>query len=160
MCVCEKNTPRYFQVTPSSSWNWVNTIAADVLAPCVSRASTAIVITVCDKHVLVCKRWYPSIILLCHYCEMLKHTFNIVSDPVLEIILTLQWRHNERNDVYPTVCSGTYQRKHQSSASLAFVMGIHRWPVDSLTKGQSPGNAESVSIWWRHHEPALSLWPG
>ena len=28
-----------------------------------------------------------------------------------------------------------YQRKHQSSASLAFVRGIHRWPVNSLHKG-------------------------
>ena len=34
-----------------------------------------------------------------------------------------------------TVCSGTDQRKHQSSASLAFVGGIHRWPVNSLHKG-------------------------
>ena len=31
--------------------------------------------------------------------------------------------------VYSTVCSGAYQRKHQSSASLASVKGIHWWPV-------------------------------
>ena len=31
--------------------------------------------------------------------------------------------------VCTTVCSGGDQRKHQSSASLAFVRGIHRWPV-------------------------------
>ena len=31
--------------------------------------------------------------------------------------------------------SGTDQRKHQSSASLAFVRGIHRWPVNSPHKG-------------------------
>ena len=37
--------------------------------------------------------------------------------------------------VYSTVCSGTDQRKHQSSASLAFVRGIHRWPVNSPHKG-------------------------
>ena len=30
--------------------------------------------------------------------------------------------------VYPTAYSGANQRKHQSSASLAFVRGIHRWP--------------------------------
>ena len=34
-----------------------------------------------------------------------------------------------------TVCSGTHHRKHQSSASLAFVRGMHRRPVDSLRKG-------------------------
>ena len=37
--------------------------------------------------------------------------------------------------VYSTVYSGADQRKHQSSASLAFVKGIHRWPVTSPHKG-------------------------
>ena len=36
--------------------------------------------------------------------------------------------------VYATVYSGADQRKHQSSASLAFVRGIHRGPVNSLRK--------------------------
>ena len=38
--------------------------------------------------------------------------------------------------VYSTDCSGADQRKHQSSASLAFVRGIHRWPVNSPHKEQ------------------------
>ena len=37
--------------------------------------------------------------------------------------------------VYPTVCSGSDQRNHQSSASLAFVKGNHRSPVNSPHKG-------------------------
>ena len=37
--------------------------------------------------------------------------------------------------VYSTVYSGADQRKHQSSASLAFVRGIHRGPVNSPHKG-------------------------
>ena len=36
--------------------------------------------------------------------------------------------------VYSTVYSGADQRKHQSSASLAFVRGIHRWPLNSSHK--------------------------
>ena len=32
--------------------------------------------------------------------------------------------------VYSTVYSGADQRKHQSSASLAFAWGIHRWSVN------------------------------
>ena len=40
--------------------------------------------------------------------------------------------------VYSTVYSDADQRKHQSSASLAF-------PT------QRASNAENVSIWWRHH---------
>ena len=36
--------------------------------------------------------------------------------------------------VYSAVCSGIDQRKLQSSASLAFVRGIHWWPVNSPHK--------------------------
>ena len=36
--------------------------------------------------------------------------------------------------VYSTVYSDADQRKYQSSASLAFVRGIHRWPVNSPHK--------------------------
>ena len=50
--------------------------------------------------------------------------------------------------VYSTLYSGD-QRKHQSSASLAFVWGIHRWPVTSPNKG--PVTRKKVSYWWRHH---------
>ena len=41
------------------------------------------------------------------------------------------------------------QRKHQSSASLPFVRGIHRWPVNSPHKRQV---TRKFSIWWRHHD--------
>ena len=37
--------------------------------------------------------------------------------------------------VYSTVYSGADQRKHQSSASVVFVRGIHRSPVNSPHKG-------------------------
>ena len=37
--------------------------------------------------------------------------------------------------VCSAVCSGADQRNHQSSASLAFVRGIHRWPVSFPHKG-------------------------
>ena len=36
--------------------------------------------------------------------------------------------------VYSTVYSGEDKKKHQSSTSLAFVRGIHRWPVNSPRK--------------------------
>ena len=36
--------------------------------------------------------------------------------------------------VYSTVYSGADQRKHQSSESLTFVQGFHRWLVNSLHK--------------------------
>ena len=42
---------------------------------------------------------------------------------------------NSLSIVYQVAYSGTDQRKYQSSASLAFVRGIHRWPVNSPHKG-------------------------
>ena len=59
-------------------------------------------------------------------------------------------QHTGVSIVYSTVRPGVDQRTHQSSALLAFVRGIHRWPVNSPQKRAS--NAENVSIiWWRHH---------
>ena len=37
--------------------------------------------------------------------------------------------------VHSSVYSGADQRKQQSSASLVFVRGIHRWSVNSPLKG-------------------------
>ena len=47
------------------------------------------------------------------------------------------------HDCLPNRLSGADQRKHQSSASLAFV--TVEFPA------QRASNAENVSIWWRHH---------
>ena len=46
-----------------------------------------------------------------------------------------------RTIVYSTVHSGGDQRKHHSSAFLAFVRGA-----------QMASNAGNVCIWWRRHE--------
>ena len=71
----------------------------------------------------------------------------------LDIILSVFIPHSHYSDVimsvmasqitgvsivYSTVCSGADQRTHLSSASLAFVRGIHRWPVNTPHKRQLP----------------------
>ena len=62
--------------------------------------------------------------------------------------------------VYLTVSSGADQRKHQSSASLAFVRGIHRWPMNSphkwpVTREMFPFDnvimCAQISWWAWHH---------
>ena len=50
--------------------------------------------------------------------------------------------------VYSTVYTGMDQRKYKSSASLTFVQGIHRSPVNFPHKGQW---RENICIWWRHY---------
>ena len=68
-----------------------------------------------------------------------RHWSNLDGRGRLQVSI-LQWRHNERDGVSHyrrldgLVCSGTDQTKHQSSASLAFVRGIHRSPVNSPHK--------------------------
>ena len=63
--------------------------------------------------------------------------------------------------VYSTVYSGADQRKHQSSASLAFVRGIHRGPVNSLhkwpvTRKMFPFNDNIMSL---GHDDLKPMWP-
>ena len=69
--------------------------------------------------------WNPACPLsagLEHYCDVI-----IISAMASQITnLTI---------VYPTVYSGTDQRKHQSSTSLPFVGRIQRWLVNSPHKG-------------------------
>ena len=54
------------------------------------------------------------------------------------IIVTWSWRDGVWNDCLTIVCSTVYwgadERKHQSSALLASVQGIHRWPMISPHK--------------------------
>ena len=56
--------------------------------------------------------------------------------------------------IYSTVYSDADQRKHQSSASLAFLCGEFTGEFPA----QMASNAENVSIWWRHHvlNPVIS----
>ena len=56
--------------------------------------------------------------------------------------------------VYSIVYSDADQRKHQSSASLAFVWGIHRGRWIPRTNDLY---AENISIWWRHHVVIIIL---
>ena len=50
------------------------------------------------------------------------------------IMGTMAYQITSLTIVYSTVYSGADQRKQQSSASLAFVRGIHRWLVNSPHK--------------------------
>ena len=74
---------------------------------------------------------YFSGLLLWHlwwlWCRWSNHYSDIIMGTMMSQITSL-------TIVYSTIYSGADQRKHQSSASLAFVQGIHRWPVNSLLK--------------------------
>ena len=65
------------------------------------------------------------------------HTSINMQSHLCGTVAALRWRHNGRDGVsnhlmivYSTVYSGVDRSKHQGSASLAFVWGIHWGPVN------------------------------
>ena len=71
--------------------------------------------------------WSCSITVILSFTWLIRHYNDAIMSAMASQITSL-------TIVYSTVYSGGAQRKHQSSASLAFVRGIHRWPVNSLHK--------------------------
>ena len=65
-----------------------------------------------------------------HYCDVL---IGAVASQITSLTV-----------VYSAVYSSTDQRKHQSSASLAFVRGIHRGPVNFPQKRASKAENDSI----------------
>ena len=61
----------------------------------------------------------------------IREAFLYYSDVIMD---TKAFQITSPTIVYSIVYSGTDQREHQCSASLAFLQGIHRWPVNSLHK--------------------------
>ena len=64
-----------------------------------------------------------------HLSERVSVAWGIHYDDVIMTVMASQI--TILTIVYSAIYSGAYQRKHQSSASLAFVRGIHRGPVNS-----------------------------
>ena len=75
-------------------------------------------------HTLITSLTYCSVRewkLFCHYNGVIM---SVMASQITSLTI-----------VHSTLYSGADQRKHQSSASLAFVRGIYRWSVNSPHKG-------------------------
>ena len=71
--------------------------------------------------------WYDLKFQCITQCLQVRHYCDVIIGVMMSQITSL-------TIFYSTVYSGADQRKHQSSASMAFVWGIHRWPVNSPHK--------------------------
>ena len=69
--------------------------------------------------------------LYTQHTPYIMHTIMHYNDIIMG---TMAYHITSLNIVYSTVYSGAEQRKHKSSASLAFVWGFHRGPVNSPHK--------------------------
>ena len=87
---------------------WVNRLAVDIILYKSTTSSECLITT-----------YFRSFIV--HYNDVIM---GAMASQITSLII-----------VYSTVYSGAYQRKNQRSTSLAFVQGIHRWPVNSPHKG-------------------------
>ena len=75
----------------------------------------------------------PRIVVLCCVLVTVRHIFQ---DHYSDVVINeMESQITNVSFVCVTVCSGAGQRKNQSCVPLAFVKGIHRWPVDSPHKG-------------------------
>ena len=76
-----------------------------------------------------------------HHVVSINHSLHIAFTMVVRghysdvITSTIASQITSLTSVYWTVYWDADQRKYHSSASLAFVRGIHRWPVNSPHKG-------------------------
>ena len=78
---------------------------------------------------------YNSIYVLVWLCHNIWESFSISNSHYDDVIMSaIASQITSLTIVYSIVYSDEDQRKHQSSASLAFVRGIHRGPVNSPYK--------------------------
>ena len=124
---------KHWAYTESSSWvhckNWAyidGILPEGPYPPCLCMADRALLAGY-PRHVIliiVVHLWgiYPS-------SQLVTNHYNDV------IMSTMASQITSLTIVYSTVYSAADQRKHQSSAALAFVGGIHWGPVNSPHKG-------------------------
>ena len=99
---------------------------------------------------------------LIHFCERASWT-NWTTFCRRNIHGTLQWRHNEHDEVsndqhHQCLLNGYFSRrsKKTSEPRVTGLCAVNS-PVTGEFPAQMASNAENVSIWWRHH---VSSGPG
>ena len=96
----------------------------------------------------------------CKHCSQYHQSFVHYSDVIMS---TMASQITSLTIVYSTVYSSANQRKHQSFASLAFVRGIHWWPVDSqhkwpVTRKMFPFDDVSICYRLNAHPTVMLGW--
>ena len=113
----------------------------------------------CGSVISFTRRYQKNIQELKLFAVLLLQTLSKHYDDV--IMTTIASQITSLTSVYSTVYSDADQRKHQSSASLAFVWGIHRDRWIPRTKGQLRGKCFQLitSEWWFYKDISISKCP-
>ena len=109
--------------------------------------------------------WLPFNISSCLTCISLRWYRSLSVYDWHHILQPLQWCHNEGDGVsnhqphvFSTVYSDADQRNYQSSASLAFVRAIDRWPVTSPHKCPVPRKMFSFDYVFMFYLSLSAIW--
>ena len=87
-----------------------------------------------------------------------KDTRMLAREGNMRLPLSLQWRHNGRDNAsnhQPPDCllNRSFGRRSKKTLKLRVtVLCAENSPGAGEFPAQKPSNAENVSIWWRHHE--------
>ena len=95
---------------------------------------------------------------------LVKNVTHLIWGQWLKSALSLQWRHNERDGIsnhqpHDCLLKRLFRRRSNKTSKLR-VIGLCEGnsPVTGEFPAQRASNAESASIWWRHHDERW--WPG
>ena len=108
--LCERN----HQWLLTSPWEWLST--SDVTFIHINDVNCVYMVTVLHDNSLYSQSCYKV-----YYIDVIM---SVMASQITSVSI-----------VYSTICSGADRRKRQRSASLAFVRGIHQWPVNPPHKG-------------------------
>ena len=132
--------PQYIKSAPVSSENLLQ--LPDIDGECICK----LVISGIPRNHVICADWakMTSIMSTAIHWFWVPIPYSMQNMPRFLMILpghygdvimgAMAFQITSLTSVYSTVHSGADQRKHQSSASLAFVRWIRRWPVKSPHK--------------------------
>ena len=93
-----------------------------------------LIVVLSDRYSIVSVNWKNWMCANTWRNYMCLGTFKLCSHYNDIIMGTMASQITSLTIVYSTVYSGADQRKHQSSAPLAFVQGVHQWRMNSLPK--------------------------
>ena len=107
----------------------------------------------CTQHCT--EHWNRQWTIRCSGSFSLKYTMPVWDRHYYDVIMSgMASQIAGVSIVYLTFCSAVDEKKYQSSASMAFVRGIHRWPVNSphigpVTRKMFPFDNViiSLSVW-------------
>ena len=110
---------------------------------------------ICD---LILSDWHTRrIITSCNWTFVIQALLYTTQNHYSDVIMgAMASEITSVSIVYSNICWGTDQRKHQSTASLAFVRRIHRWPVNSphnrpVTRKMAPFDDVIMTHVWNRH---------